>query len=309
MKVGRGVGFAFAAATISGLAVFVNGYGVRAVPDATVYTTAKNLVAAIVLVALALATSRVSARPTAGGPGRLPRTPRQLVGLYAVAVVGGSVPFVLFFEGLSRASSTHAAFIQKTLVVWVALLAVPLLGERLGVLQVTAMALLLGGLVVLDDGLAGFGAGSGEVLILAATLLWSVEVVLAKQLLRDLPATTVAVARMGLGVVLLVTWVVVTGRWGSLAGLGVEGWGWALLTGAILAAYVATWYSALSLAPAVDVTAILVVGAFITAVLSASVKGTPVPAPHVVGLTLVLAGAVVAGLAATRRTRAVALQR
>ena len=49
MKVGRGIGFAFAAAAISGVAVFVNGYGVRAVPDATVYTTAKNLVAATVL--------------------------------------------------------------------------------------------------------------------------------------------------------------------------------------------------------------------------------------------------------------------
>jgi hypothetical protein len=45
---GRGLALAAVAAGISGLAVFVNGYGVRAVSDATVYTTAKNLVAAAV---------------------------------------------------------------------------------------------------------------------------------------------------------------------------------------------------------------------------------------------------------------------
>ena len=39
----RGLTLALAAAGVSGLAVFVNAYGVRAVPDATVYTTAKNL--------------------------------------------------------------------------------------------------------------------------------------------------------------------------------------------------------------------------------------------------------------------------
>jgi drug/metabolite transporter (DMT)-like permease len=309
MKIGRGIGFAFAAAAISGVAVFVNGYGVRAVPDATVYTTAKNLVAATVLVALTVASSRLSAGSRGGTSAQLPREPRQMIGLFAVAVVGGSVPFVLFFEGLSRASSTHAAFIQKTLVVWVALLAVPLLGERLGAMHVAAIALLVGGLVVLDDGLAGFGVGSGELLILLATLLWSVEVVLVKALLRGLPPTTVAVARMGLGVALLVGWVVASGRWGGLAGLGVEGWAWALLTGAILAGYVATWYTALSLAPAVDVTAILVVGAVITAALSATVKGTPMPVLDVVGLTLVLAGSAIVGLAAMRRARVTVLQR
>jgi len=113
-----GAALALIAALVSGVAVFVNGYGVHAVKDATVYTTAKNLVAAVLLGALAaLATARRS-------PARLtrPRGRRQWAGLAVVAVVGGSVPFVLFFEGLARASSVQAAFIQKTLVVWVALL-------------------------------------------------------------------------------------------------------------------------------------------------------------------------------------------
>ncbi len=73
----------------------------------------------------------------------LPRGRAQWVGLVAVAIVGGSVPFVLFFEGLARATSVHAAFLQKTLVVWVAVLAVPLLSERLGWAQVAAVGLLV----------------------------------------------------------------------------------------------------------------------------------------------------------------------
>jgi drug/metabolite transporter (DMT)-like permease len=288
-----GIALALGAAAISGLAVFVNGYGVKAVHDATVYTTAKNLVAAVVLVLLALAVS---------GRVRLPRTGKQYAGLAAVAVVGGSVPFVLFFEGLARASSTHAAFVQKTLVVWVALLAVPLLGERLRWPHVAAMALIVGGLVLLDGGLRGFRLGDGEALILAATLLWAVEVILAKRLLRGITPETLAVARMGGGVVILLGWLAVTGRFGALVHLNARGWTWSLATGIILAGYVATWFAALSRAGAIDVTAVLSVAALITAVLNLAVKGTALPS--LAGLVLLAAGAAL--VAVRQRPRIVA---
>jgi hypothetical protein len=86
-----GVVLAGATACVSGVAVFVNGYGVRRVPDPTTYTTAKNLVAALALaVVLIVATT---GRSTAGLA--LPRTNRRWWGLLAVGVLGGSVPFVL----------------------------------------------------------------------------------------------------------------------------------------------------------------------------------------------------------------------
>lgn len=300
----RGIALAFGAAVISGFSVFINGYGVRAVPDPTVYTTAKNLIAALVLAGLAVLVSlRSHVRTGSRGAPVLPRGPRQIAGLLAVALIGGSVPFVLFFEGLARASSTHAAFIQKTLVVWVALLAVPLLGEKIKTLHLLAIALLLGGLVMLDGGLSGFIVGGGELLIFLATLLWATEVVLVKRLLRDVAPASVAVARMGLGVLALLGWVVVTGRWSNLAALDANGWRWVLLTGAILAAYVATWFSALSLAPAIDVTAILVVGAVITALLSAMVKGTPIPGMNATGLVMLVIATAIIGTARVRQSQ------
>jgi len=62
------------------------------------------------------------------------------------------------------------------------------------------------------------------------------------------------------------------------------------VTGVILAGYVAIWFAALSRAPAVDVTAVLVIGAVITALLAAAVNGQPL-APQLGWLALVLVGA------------------
>jgi drug/metabolite transporter (DMT)-like permease len=301
IDVRRGLLLAFGAAMVSGVAVFINSYGVRAVPDATVYTTAKNLVAAIILLGFATALGRPAVAPVPS-----PRLrPAQLLGLGAVAVVGGSVPFVLFFEGLARASSSQASFIHKTLIIWVAAMAIPLLHERLRALHVVAIATLLAGQAVLAGGLVGFRFDRGEWLILGATLLWSVEVVLVKWLLRDVPARTVAVVRMAAGATLLIVWVVATGRFSVLAGLDTEGWMWAALTGVVLAGYVALWFSALALAPAVDVTAVLVVAVAVTGVVNAAVNGTAIAGNTRTGIIVVLIGAVLAVVAArTRSARA-----
>jgi drug/metabolite transporter (DMT)-like permease len=218
----------------------------------------------------------------------------------AVAVIGGSVAFVLFFEGLARASSTQAAFLHKTLVIWVAVLAVALLGERLRALHLAAIAVLLVGQAVLAGGLAGLRFGTGELLVIAATLLWSVETVLAKWLLREVPVRYVVVTRMAAGAVLLTAWIALTGRWSTLAGLSTEGWAWATATGVILAGYVALWYSALALAPAVDVTAVLVLAAVVTGLLN-GVKGAAVTAWTASGMLIVLLGGILAVVAATRR--------
>jgi drug/metabolite transporter (DMT)-like permease len=281
-----GILLALVTAAISGVAVFVNGYAVKHFGDATAYTTAKNGVAALFLLLLAL---RVL---TSDAPSRRPHSRRQWLGVLAVGVVGGSVPFVLFFEGLARASSTEAAFIHKTLVIWVALLAVPLLGERLSWLHWAAIALLLTGQAVVVGDAGTVSLGSGELMLFGATLLWSVEVVLVKRLLAEIAAPTLAAARLGIGLVVLVGFVVLSGRAGELAGYGAEQWGWALLTGTILAGYVATWYAALARAQAVDVTAVLVLAAIVTALLDAGFKDVPL---DLVGLALIaLGGALVA---------------
>ena len=284
----RAVGIALAGMTaaISGVSIFVNGYAVKRFDDAAAYTTAKNGVAALLLLLLALP---VLTGPPRRGPAARPRTHRQWLGLLLVGAIGGSIPFLLFFEGLARASSTQAAFVHKTLVIWVALLAVPLLGERLSRAHWAAIALLVAGQAVLVGEAGTIAIGSGELMILGATLLWSIEVVLVKKLLPSLASPTLAAARLGIGLVLLLAFVVATGRSGELSGYGAEQWGWALLTGVILTGYVATWYAALARAQAVDVTAVLVLAAIVTALLDAGFKDAPL---NLLGLGLIAAGGI-----------------
>lgn len=294
-----GLALAAATAVISGFSVFINGYGVRAwagdgAPTAA-YTTFKNLLAALILGAIAYGAAR---RAPAGS--LRPQNASQWRRLALVGVIGGGVPFLLFFEGLARASSGQAAFIHKTLLIWVALLAIPFLGERLNALHFGAMGLLVAGQAFMS-GVGGITFGTGEAMVLAATLLWAGEVVVAKRLLGDVPAPTVAVARMGIGAVVLIGWTLATNGFASLGALGLTQWGWALVTGLALTGYVATWYGALARAQAVDVTAVLVFGAVVTALLETGIRG--VALPSAAGLALVTAGAILAALAAVRAAR------
>lgn len=301
---GWGVGMALITAIISGFAIFTNSYGVASWAESGVssgpYTTAKNLVAALFLGGLLFAMSR---RHSEDGFTR-PTTRSQWLGLAAVGLIGGSVPFLLFFEGLARATSTQAAFIHKTLIIWVAILAVSLLRERLGFAHVAALGLLVWGQVSLAGGITDLGLGSGELMVLAATLMWSVEVIIAKRLLSTLSALTVGTARMSLGIAVLVAYGIATGAFGGLAGLGWSQWGWALFTGLVLFGYVATWYAGLARAQAIDVTAVLVFGAVITAALQSGFNGVDL-ATQGRGLILLTIGTAIfvgVGMVRSRRT-------
>ena len=203
-----GIALAFVTALISGVAIFVNGHAVQALRrrdrlhDREERRRGRRCC------------SRSRLRCSAARAARSPQI-RQACGSACSRsrVIGGSVPFVLFFEGLARAEATQAAFIQKTLVVWVAMLAVPLLHERLGWPHLAAIALLVAGQAWLvgDAGTVAFG--SGEAMILAATLLWAVEVIVAKRLLvGPRLARLLGAARMALGTVVLLAWVAVSGR-------------------------------------------------------------------------------------------------
>jgi drug/metabolite transporter (DMT)-like permease len=94
--------------------------------------------------------------------------------------------------------------------------------------------------------------------------------------------------------------VIVSGRWGELTSLDGSQWAWALLTGVLLAGYVATWYAALARAQAIDVTAVLVLAAVVTAILDRTVEGVPL---DLVGLALITLGSAAAAALALRSVR------
>ena len=290
----KGMSIALVTAVISGIAIFVNSFAVKEISDAAVFTTLKNGFAAVALMAVAVLVTR--------GRFALPKSGRAWAGFLGVGVFGGGVAFLLFFTGLAMASAPTAAFIHKTLFVWVAMLAVPFLGERLGVIQIGALGALFASQLLIAPP-TGVIWGSGETLIAAATLIWAAEAVVAKKLLVNVEPMTLGVGRLGIGLVVLVGYVVSTGKVDAILALGPAQWTWVLLTGALLAGYVGTWFAALRLAPASVVTSVLVVGAPITATLASFANGTIPQALPLAGYLLVaLAAAAMVFVTARRAT-------
>jgi drug/metabolite transporter (DMT)-like permease len=284
---GWGIALAGGTALISGVSIFINGLVVKSFPDPVALTGARNALVGLVLVGILVAT---------GGLAEVRALDRRRgTGLVALAVIGGSIPFILFFSGLAQATGPGAAFIHKTLFIWVAILAVPLLGERLGLVQIGALAVLLVGQALILTP-AGVTWGTGETMIATATLLWAVETMLAKRLLGSVPPAIVGAGRLGFGLVVLVGYLAVTGSLAAVASLSLVQWGWVLLTGLLLSGYVGTWFAALRRAPASLVTAVLVLGAPVTAGLQLLQTGHLPATPALAGQLLVLAagGALVA---------------
>lgn len=287
-----GLGLAAVTAVISGVSLFVNASAVRSFGDPALFTTLKNGVAAILLLALAVPFSRSAWRPARG----------HWRGLLAIGIVGGGIPFILFFTGLAAASAPGAAVIQKTLFAWVAILAIVFLRERLGGLQIAAVAVLLVSQLLIQPP-GGVRWGSGETMILAATGLWAIEVVVAKRVLVGVPPLIAGVARMGIGLIVIVGYLWMTGGFAGMAHLGADQVAWVLLTGCLLTAYVASWYAALQRAPASAVTAILTLGLPITAGLQLVSNGQ-VPTPDaVVGYGAGLGAVALLGWLALRAPR------
>jgi drug/metabolite transporter (DMT)-like permease len=294
----RPIGLLLAAGTagISGIAVFLNASAVKAVPDPAVFTTLKNLVAVAILAVLAAAVVRRAEVRAIGRSDRL--------ALGAIGILGGGVAFLLFFSGLAMASAPSAAFIHKTMVIWVALMAGPFLGERLGLAPVLALVVLVAGQALILPPL-GITWGAGETLIALATLIWAVEVVLARRVLGRVRSPVVGVARLGIGLIVLVGYLVLTGRVAGIAAMNAAGWAWVALTGLLLAGYVGTWLAALRRAPATEVTSVLVLGAVITAGLSIATRGTlpePVASTGYALVLMAVAALIVIGRRATPLT-------
>jgi len=297
---GWGIGLAAGTAVISGVSIFANGLVVKSFADPVALTGARNAMVGLALLAILVATGGLA---EVRGLDR-----RRASGLLAIAVIGGSIPFILFFSGLAEATGPGAAFIHKTLFIWVAALAMVFLGERLGLAQIVAMGVLFAGVVLVGPA-ATPGAGLAELLILGATLLWAVEVVIARRLLAGdgVSVPLAATSRMALGALVIVGFLVVTGRIGAIAAFTVEQWAIVAATGLLLLGYVTTWYAALQRAPASLVTTVLVAGAVITAVLS-SVRTGQLPAPAVEAGLIMLAVAVAMAAWTGARARPEAVQ-
>jgi len=256
MRFNKGFKLALITAGFSGVAVFLNSLTVKAVGDALVFTTIKNLGVAMIIGAVLLRQKINWSVVKANWPV-----------LLAIGVIGGSLPFYLFFQGLTLTNAVTGALIHKTLIFWVALWAIPMLKEKISLKQWLALGVIFGSNLVIG-GLPQLQWGKGEWMILAATILWAVENIIAKITLKRVAVDVVVGARMILGSLILLLAVVAGGKLELIFKLNSTQWLMTLASIGLLTGYVMTWYRALKLAPVTLVATVLTLATIITNILS-----------------------------------------
>lgn len=286
-----------ATAAISGVSTFVNGYAVAGT-SSTAFVAARNAVVALLVLPVAL----VGLRP---GSTRLSR--RDWGTLVVIGLVGGAVPFVLYFQGLQLAAAaaggrTTASFLYRILFVPATVLGVVVLRERFHWRAVLGGGLLLAGNFLLLS-LTSPVWTDGSLLVLAATLLWAVEYTISKHLLRRLSSGTVAAGRMGFGAVFLGGYLLATSQGSVVLAFNDGQWTWVAISAALLAAFVGTWYTGLRTVDLGVASSVLVLGYPVTWALSIALGGGVLLPSVALGALVVLAGvAVVVGLSLWKET-------
>ncbi len=292
---GPGLLLVLLTALISGVSTFVNFYAVQGT-NSDAFIAARNSVVAVFLVPLAVLAGR-------GLRTRLSRADWLRLG--TIGLVGGAIPFLLFFRGLQMAGAEGAAtasFGYRTLFLMATVLGVVLLKERFSARVALAAGVLLGGNLLLLSLNAPIWT-DGTAFVLAATALWAGEYTLSKRALRELPSGTVALGRMGFGGAFLLAYLGITGQLAAIGGFSVSQWTWMLLSAALLVAFVSTWYAGLKTVGVSTATSVLVLAFPITYVLGLVAGRSPFTAAQAAGVVVIVFGVALAvGLGSLRGT-------
>jgi drug/metabolite transporter (DMT)-like permease len=272
------------AALVSGVSVFINSLGVKTFSDPVLYTTLKDgVVGLILLFPLAL---------SAGWRGEY-RTlrPRTLVWLVALALVGGSLSYAVFFIGLQQTTAATAAVLNHFEFVLVAVFALVFLRERISPAMLAGFVVILLGLLFASD-MSAFEWNRGAVLVLVSTVLFATDFVISRYLLRSLSTLLVMTARMTLGTLMLFAYLALFGDLGTIDHLtGTQG-RFVLASGGLLLLFTVFTFTAIRHVPVAAVAAIGTAAPIGTTILQVASTGQwTLPISADAGLAVVLLAA------------------
>lgn len=297
-SLGPGIALVLVTVLVSGVSNFVN---FRAVQGTNVdaWIAVRNLLVAALLVPMTFLLSR-------GSWLRLSRG--DWIRLAAIGLVGGAVPFLLYFHGFQMAAgeggAASASLGYRSLFLVASVLGVLVLRERMPRRFLLGAALLFGGNLLLL-GLTGPLWTDGTAFVLLATALWAVEYTMSKRALRSLPSGTVALGRMGFGALFLLAYLAFTGQSAAVAGFGAVDWMNLGLSALLLFAFVSSWYAGLRTVDLSVATSMLVLSFPITWALGVMVGGAALTPTQAAGAALIVGGAVIViGMASFRTVRA-----
>ena len=130
----KGLVLILCTAIISGVSVFINGYSVKMV-DPSTFTFLKNSIVSVAILATIIGFSQLKEIAKL--------SLRQWANLALIGLIGGSIPFLLFFNGLAMTGSAAGSFIHKSMFLYVAVAGIIFLKEKLNPKILLAAVVLL----------------------------------------------------------------------------------------------------------------------------------------------------------------------
>jgi drug/metabolite transporter (DMT)-like permease len=237
-------------------------------------------------------------RAQAGGKGRLiePITLGDALRLARLGLLGVGASYLLDYWGIRLSTATDAALMIIAEVIFTALLAALLAGERLGkrkragvlVGSVGVLILVLGNAPVGEPGAAGWARAAGDGLILACLLCESIYTVLGASLARKYqPLTVLTLANTGSLLLWLpiLLWYILAGSFPALSFAAIAGIIYlALITSALC--YL-IWFSVLRVAGSSVGAVSLFVQPLVGSVLGLALLGDPLTVALLAGAVLI----------------------
>lgn len=279
-------------AIVSGIAIPANKTFIIAI-DPAVFTAVRSIMIGIVFLALSLWFTHRTARTTKK------RFAVSWKYLGAIAIIGGALAFLLYFTGLKLTTASHAAFLHKTLPLYVAVLAFIFLKERITRRYAVAMAfMILGTIAIYATTLSPTEFWTnpqlGDLLVISATFLWAVENVLAKKAMDNGDSNwIVSFSRMFFGGVILFGVVLLTGNVGALFALTGAQLANIVISTALLFGYVLFYYASLRYINVSKAAVLLLLAPVITLAIGVTMLGEPAPLLQLAGSVTILVGAYV----------------
>lgn len=275
----KGIILVLITAIVSGVSIFLNSFAVKGF-DSSVFTFSKNILVAVFLLAIISGIGQLSALRQL--------TSKQWMKLTAIGLIGGSIPFLLFFKGLQMTNATASGFIHKMLFIFATAMAIIFIKEKINKWLIIGISLLTAGTFVLVKPQLSFSFGEG--LLLAAVILWAAENTISKHILKELSGTVVAFGRMFFGALFIFIFLLSTGKAGKLTAMTLDQYAWIALTTVLLLLYVMTFYNGLKHVKLSTAAAILSLGMPITIMLDFTFRGTAITAYQAIGAMLIVAG-------------------
>ncbi len=265
----------FLTAIISGLAIFLSKEYLNTGIDPITLTGIKSVYTAIffTIIILSLGMFQEFKRYS-----REQRAKLALVGIF-----GGCIPFILFFEGLAQVSALSAAFLHKTMFLFVFVSSYFFLGENINKRMILAGALLfIGNIMLLGLDASVFSVGG--LYILLAVICWTGENTISKSLLADISPLTVIWSRMTIGSAGILVFWLARGEISVFWSLGSDQLDKIMLSSFFLCGYVFTWYFGLKHIQLSKASLILCFSVPITALLSLSFSKIPLSSGILYGI-------------------------